>query len=105
MSENDGRGSNYENGSTPESKHYVTNQYNTAHYSLYPKAGKIFGWQKLLFTFLSFFRYSVDQSLIIIRGECNFEISKKNSPWEKRKTSGHLYKSGACNTVSCVMTW
>ena len=23
----------------------------------------------------------------------------------KKNTSGHHYKSGACNTVSCVMTW
>ena len=26
-------------------------------------------------------------------------------PLGNRKTSGHRYKSGACNTVSCVMTW
>ena len=28
------------------------------------------------------------------------------SPWGgEENTSGHHYKSGACNTVSCVMTW
>ena len=32
-------------------------------------------------------------------------FQRGNSPWGKKNTSGHHYKSGSCNTVSCVMTW
>ena len=28
-----------------ESKRYITNQYHSEHYGLYPIAGKYFGWQ------------------------------------------------------------
>ena len=32
-------------------------------------------------------------------------ITTGNSPLGKKNTSGHHFKSGACNTVSCAMTW